>query len=105
MKAGRLRYKVTIEALTETTLPSGETAETPVVFAEVFADVRSSTVQEIMLGERQESKITHKVYIRHLAGLETGMRVVWDGRYLNIENIVEDRTHARWMTLLCVERG
>lgn len=107
MQSGALRHRITIQNKSTTQDAAGEEsnaytdiAATPVVWATVTA----IAAQERFVGgaEQQMATVTHRVRIRYRTDLSNRMRVVWEGRALDIEGIQYDarRVHT---TLLCRE--
>lgn len=90
MRAGALRHKITIqkkgpddESSGITTIP-GDWEDV----ATVWGSIRPSKSDEDFTADVRYAKMTHKIRIRHLDGLENEMRIVFKNREFNILGIM-----------------
>lgn len=104
LDAGDLWARITVEQPTTSRNDVGETSLAWSTYATVWADVEPLGGRE---AERYAETIglsTHKVTIRYLDGLTSSMRVIYDGRTLEIGQINE--RERRWIhELICTEKA
>lgn len=105
MQAGRLRELVTIQEQTVIRNSFGEEAVTWVEIAKVWASVLPGGSGERFLGgaSREQATVSHTVRIRYRGGLVPKMRLLWEGRLLDIESIIDPDGRRRELVLLCHE--
>lgn len=105
MQSGRLRHRVTIQEQAVIRNSYGEEIVTWVDVATVWASVLPGSSGERFLASasREQATATHTVRIRYRAGLNPKMRLIWDGRTLNIESIIDPDGRRRDLVLLCNE--
>lgn len=105
MQSGKLRERVTLQSKTVVRDAFGSEVVTWVISATVWADVRSTdgTEQVESSVDQVVATISHSVLIRYMAGLSPSMRVVWQGKVLQILSIVENDNRQRQLILKCNE--
>ena len=104
MGAGKYRHRITIQQLTTSKGSLGGVVKTWSTFATVRAQVLALSGREFWQSKQVNADTTHKVTIRYLSGVLPTMRIVFDGRILEIESIIPDE-RKREMVLMCVDRG
>ena len=109
MRAGQLRYSVTIEQQVTTRTSSGAQAETWTTFATVFAGLQGVSGQEYLAAGKLVADANMRIRIRYVSGLTPEMRIKFiDGsstRYFDILDIDDKDERHREMELLCKERN
>ena len=101
--AGELTERVTIEQPTNAQNTVGEATLTWSTFATVWAKVESLSGRE---GERYGAIVGfsgHKVTIRALPNITTGMRVIYRSRTLEI-GAINEYERVWYMELICTEK-
>ena len=123
LAAGRLRHRVTIEALTVSVLDGidsdssatdgltdtdpdadGTQSET---WADAYGRLISAEIsplsgRELLAADAVQGKVSTRIRMRHRPGLRPSMRVVHRGIVYNIEAVVPDpESGTGWVTLLC----
>ena len=83
--AGRLRNRVTIQKLTETTGSDGGITVAYTDLAEVYAEIKPLKPEERISARRVEGVTTHQIRMRYFDDISTADRIVHDGRAFNIE--------------------
>ena len=84
MRSGDLRRRMTIQTRTATTDPLGGQLQIWTDFvANVPAQIRALSSAEIFTAQSVNSKVTHEITIRYMAGITSAMRGVYSGRYFN----------------------
>jgi SPP1 family predicted phage head-tail adaptor len=104
MRAGKLRYTVTIEQRSDTPNANGDTVTAWATFAaNVPASINDLSGRELIAAAATQSEISTRITIRYLAGVNAAMRVRGsDGRLYNIAAVVGDnKSGAEWLTLVC----
>lgn len=100
---GSLDERITIEQPAKTQNSVGETELTWSTFATTWAKVESLTGREIERYGEVVGFSGHKVTMRFRSGVTTAMRVIYDGRTLEIGSIIE--RDGRWyLELICTEK-
>lgn len=84
MRAGKLKYLITIEERSTATDAAGGMVDSWTSFATVYADVRTLSGRELDAALAVNSEVTHKWELRHLDGLLPEMRIVFEGEFFNI---------------------
>lgn len=111
MKAGKLRHRVRIDDLVTELDSDGDRVE---VWAPAFgavsvlaAEIIPNSGREYIAAETIQSKVSHRIKIRHRDGLKPNQRAVelradGTGDVFNIEAVLPDpESGTRWVTLMC----
>lgn len=103
LDAGDLWARITIEQPTEARNDVGEAILTWSTFATVWADVQAMSGREAERHGMTAGINAYRVTIRYLSGIQSSMRVVYDGRILEIGQINEKE--RKWFQeLMCTEK-
>lgn len=104
MQAGKLRHRVTIQRFTDDVNDAGESFQEWVDWKTRWANVEPQNSREYFQGDQVQSQTTHRVTIRQLDMVHPKYRLVFKGRYLNVESvIVPDERSKTETVLLCRE--
>jgi SPP1 family predicted phage head-tail adaptor len=103
IRSGELRERVTIQVATESRNLLGETTLAWSYFAERWASVEGVSAREVLLRGQQDTTITHRVRMRYVSGLSQTMRIVWRGRVLEIDSLLEHANRSEH-ELICSEK-
>ena len=104
LDAGNLWARVTIETPTSTQSDVGEATLAWSEFATVWADVQPLSGREAERYGEVVGLSGHKVTMRYLSGLSSKMRLIYDGRILEIGQINE--RERRWIhEVICTEKS
>lgn len=104
MRAGALRHRVTIEALTvEIDSDDGLQAQYWDAFATMIpAEISPLSGKELIAAQAVQSKVTTRIRIRHRPGVIASMRVDHRGEKYNINAVIRDPISSiDYMTLMC----
>ena len=106
MRAGRLRYRVTIQTLTVSQNGYGEPAETWTNTATVWGEVTPLIAQTretfAAASEQRVARQTLNVRLRYRAGIEPGQnRVLWDDQVLEVEAVMDPDGRRYELDLVC----
>lgn len=105
MKVGRLMHRLNIQQYIATLSSNGETAKTWQTFKTVYGEVRPVSAREILQSnsDKSQQEISHVATIRFLTGVLAKMRIIWEGKTLEIMGVVPDRTNKRMIQMTCRE--
>ena len=104
MRAGRLRKRLTIQQPTEGSAdPLGEKPMTWSDVASVWAEVLPQSGREFYRAQQIHAELSHAISIRYRAGLTPRMRLVLEGRPLNVVAIINVEERNRELLLYCAE--
>ncbi len=102
MRAGRLRQSVTFQTQMATTdVNFNQSLEWTTFAANVPCHIRSTGGSEFYRGRRLQADTTHTAIVRYRTDLTPRMRLVWDGRTLEITAVFSDEEKRDWTQLDC----
>ncbi|MBX3492411.1 MAG: phage head closure protein [Parvibaculum sp.] len=104
MSAGAMRERVTLQAPVRTPDGAGGADVTWNDVATVWASVMALSGRERPAGERMEARRRLQVLIRYRSDVTAAMRLVWQGRALDIRTMC-DIDGKRHMLLIDCEEG
>lgn len=102
LDAGDLWARITIEQPTEARNDVGEAILTWSTFATVWADVQAMSGREAERYGLTVGVNAYRVLIRYLSGLKSSMRLIYDGRTLEIGQI-NDKDRKWHHEIMCTE--
>lgn len=102
-RIGKLRQRIELQSVAETTDGMGGFTEVWSTFATVWADIRPVSTNERFYSQQLQATTTHKVIIRTNDNVTEKDRLIFDGRTFQIKGILRDLEEARYMTLECRE--
>jgi SPP1 family predicted phage head-tail adaptor len=104
MQAGKLRHRLTIQKkeLVRDAAKLQHTTQ-PVTVCEVWGSVEPLNGSESTKADQEVALATHRVVIRWRAGIEPQMEVLFRGRTLGIESVLNIEERDRKLELMCVE--
>lgn len=108
MRAGRLRHYVAIQERTQAQDAAGQPTDTWANvsgLSSVNAAVEPAKAVEKQVAEQLGHNVTHVVRIRYMAGITSDMRIVHNGRYLDIVGIRNPDERNIELVIECEERG
>lgn len=97
-------HTVTIEDFVALQDDFGEEVKTWQTFATRPARIEPLRGSESWNAQQVHAEVTHRVTLRWLDGLSPTMRVVHDGRNLDIESIINPDERGDIVELMCIER-
>ena len=104
MRAGRLHKKILIESVSEVRDSRGETTQTWSTTITTRAAIAPLRGREYFEAHQENREVTHKIIIRYQSGITPKMRINFNGRYFDIESIINVEERNRELNLMCVER-
>lgn len=106
IQAGQLRHRVKIMDLTNAQGPLGGTStDNTAEFCETWASVYTLIGSEKFAAAQQNSLVTHKITIRYRDGIRARQAVLFDGRYYDIESVLDPDGRKKMLELNCIERN
>lgn len=105
MRAGRLRHRITIKQRASGRDASGAPVDTYTDVCTVWAFVSILTGKERWAGEHTLNNYDAGVTIRYRPDLTEDMQVHFEGRVLDIKNIIDPIGNKSDMILMCVDHG
>lgn len=87
LSAGNLRHVIEIQQRMDLRGESGDPTNTWTLFAKVRASVEPLLGKEYFASEQREASVNTRFRIRYLEGLRPKMRIVWSGRWYDIESV------------------
>lgn len=103
--AGDLRSRIAVQRVSRTTDAAGGGLLSWSTFATVWARVATRAGAQNLDYDRLQTDLRHHVTIRFRDDIAAGDRVLWDGRTLRIEAVVDADGHKRWLVLDCREEA
>lgn len=108
MRIGPLRHRVDIQEKSTTQDAAGEESQAYTNIAtnpHVWAAVTPSSAQERFISgsDQQQATVSHRVVVRYRTDLSVEMRVVWDNKNLDIEEIRDPSGKRQYLALMCRE--
>ena len=111
MKIGKMRHRVEIQTInSENVDVFGNPLEAWLTKHEVWCRVQPITGQEYWEGEKVSSKVSHRITMRAIDGLDTTMRIKWDRGtpntivYFNIASIKDIEGLTKELEILGILR-
>jgi len=131
MRAGRLRKRITIEAVMETRDAYGEPAETWSAYqgallateagvtltteagveltvgtttGTYWADVIPISGREYFTAKSVHADVTHKFRIRYQSGITPKHRISYDSRVFDIRDVIDVDARKRTLEMIAIER-
>jgi SPP1 family predicted phage head-tail adaptor len=105
-RIGELRHRLSIQAERATSDGGGGLSDPwadPVTVATVWGKVEPLTGGERLHATQIQDRLSHRVVIRHRAGVTAAMRVVFGTRAFNIRAVIDMGERGRFLELLCEE--
>ncbi len=90
MKLGKMRYRIIIESPVNIADEDGFNQETFTEFATVWADITPVSSKEYFGSNQTLEEATSKIYIRHIPGINTLMRIRCRSRLFDIISVLTD---------------
>jgi SPP1 family predicted phage head-tail adaptor len=88
MKIGKLRQRIIIEQATKTQDHDGSAIETWSTFTAVQASIEPISGREYFAAETTQADVTHRISLRHIAGIVPKLRVKYGTRIFDILSVI-----------------
>ncbi|HGO5393639.1 TPA: phage head closure protein [Klebsiella michiganensis] len=105
MQAGKLRYRITLQARMQVQDPvSGAVETTWADISTLWAEVAPLSAREFIAAQATQNEITTRITIRFRTGVTPKHRILYRGKIYNIEGVLPDANSGReYLTLPCSE--
>lgn len=103
LQAGDLRHRIAIQSAVETRDAHGGVVQTWSTIANRWAVVRPLSGNERVNAMAISENVSHRIVLRHFAGLNTSMRIVYDQRVFGLVNILNIDSRDKLQVCLAVE--
>lgn len=104
MRAGKLRYSITVQSPGTTQDAYGQETGSPVAITTAMADVVQLRGVELFRAKQVYPLATHRVTMRYQPGITPEMFIVFQGRTLNIVDVNDVDGLHRELDLVCMEK-
>lgn len=102
MRPGNLNRRVTLQTRSATRV-DGERAQTWTTLADVWAEVLPLSGRELELAQAINAEVSHQVTVRYRTGVDTSIRILYQGRHLAVKSVVDVDGRHVWLQMLCSE--
>jgi SPP1 family predicted phage head-tail adaptor len=104
MRAGALRNRIDIQAITRTADGMGGFTKTYVTIASsVAAAIWPISGKESIQAGQSKMTITHRIRMRYRNNMKSSYRIKFENRYFDIESIININERNETLELLCRE--
>lgn len=103
MRAGNLRSRVTIQSRSSTPDSFGEQGSAWQDVATVWASVEPLSGRELLSAQQVQGEISHRVRCRFRSGVTTAHRLLFAGRVLDIQAVINPQERGVMLEILCRE--
>lgn len=103
MQSGRLRHRIKIQQRTMTPNAIGEVVPVWSDYATVWASVEPATASKYYAAKQLDAKVDGVIIMRYRDGIEPTMRVVYDGRTLEIISLLTVKERNREIHIMYKE--
>lgn len=108
MQAGTLRKRVTFQARSTATDSFGDQVTSWADVCTVYADIQPLSGRELFAAQAVQSAVSHSITVRYrpefaVPKTVAAMRIVYNGRFFNIESSLNFEERNRLVTMQAVE--
>lgn len=104
MRAGLLRHSVNLEAPAQGAQDThGQPPEGWEPVGETYAQIEPLSGRELEIARQVQARVSHRITIRHLAGVSPRMRVRYGTRIFEILSVTNQDERDRTTVLMAVE--
>ena len=101
MRSGRLRNRLVLQSKTYTTDSYGAQIVGWSTQATVWGAIEPLSGKEYLAQQQIQSEIMVRIVIRYRSDITTAWRITNDGLYYDIENILNENSRDRMLTIYC----
>lgn len=102
-RMGDFDRRITIQQRSVSQDTYGQRVVTWTTLLSCWADIQPMASPETVQGEATLSVITHQIVVLYRASITAAMRVLYQGRVLDIMSVVDDSMNHELLTLMCTE--
>ena len=103
MEGGKLRHRAELQSFAETRDDYGQAIKSYATFATVWARVEPLTGRELIEAQQLNSRVTHKVTIRHQPFAKPISRILFKTRPLEVVSVLDKDERRIEMKIICIE--
>jgi SPP1 family predicted phage head-tail adaptor len=103
VRSGDLRRRITIQSRDSQQDTFGQQSTSWVDVLSCWAQISPANGREQLAGDAQQAETTHRITIRYRPGITAAMRVVYEGRLLEVTSVLDDEMQHRKLQLMCSE--
>jgi|TARA_R100001530_G_scaffold134471_2_gene109399 SPP1 family predicted phage head-tail adaptor len=103
MRAGEKRHRITIQKPTKAQSATGEVTDSFSNFATVFASVQPLSGREAVQAEQGIAESTIRIRMRYINNLTVDCQIIYKGRTLEINSVINIDEINKEYELLCSE--
>ena len=104
MRAGKLRHRIVLQAKSATTDEYGGPVE---VWADVATNIPASVEplsgRELVNAQTVNAEVTTRITMRYRAGVIAANRIVFEGKFYNLQSIVDPEMKHRELIIMASE--
>ena len=101
MRAGRLRHRLVLQSKTETRDSYGAAIIAWTTETTVWGAIEPLSARELFAQGQIQDEARVRIVMRYISGLDHTWRVVNDGRYYDIVEVINSDDRNAMLTLLC----
>ena len=106
MRTGKLRHRVEVQRYATSYDPEGEPIQEWQLLAKAWAAIEPLKGEEYLAAMSTQARVSHKVTMRPLAAtISPADRIIYNGRILEIESVLNLEERDRELVLMCVEKA
>jgi SPP1 family predicted phage head-tail adaptor len=105
LNSGQLRHKIRFQKLEGQEDELGQYRETWVDDASAWCMIKTMQGREYYAAAASQSENTYRFVMRYRPGIDSSMRIVYQGRIFNIDSAINDDEMNRTLTLIAKEKG
>ena len=105
MRAGSLRHRIIIQSKQKTPDGEGGWTYTWEDMAEDWANVMPLRAEEKLQYQQVNVQASHEITMRYRPDINNELRVVYNGRYFDIVELINVGERNRELKLICVEQA
>ncbi len=103
--AAKMRHRVDIQSLTETTDDQGGFTKAWATDATVWAEIVPMKGYERFQAQQTQTPLTHKVTMRYRTGVTTAHRLLYGSRVFGIKEVINVDERGSFLELKCIEQA
>ncbi|TYR75581.1 head-tail adaptor protein [Rossellomorea vietnamensis] len=105
LNSGQLRHKIRFQKLEGVEDELGQYRESWVDGESAWCMIKTMQGREYFAAAASQSENTYRFVIRYRPGIDSSMRVIYNGRTFNIESAINDDEMNKTLTLIAKEKG
>ena len=103
MKIGSLQHRVALQQKTVNEDAIKQQSESWTDMSTMWARIEPLSGREYFAARQENAEITAKITIRYRPGINTDLRIVFDGRIFEVLSVVNPEERCKLLILMCKE--